>query len=58
MVFYMLLYCKCYGMVCGTVYDLVCYGILNGTVWYIVLCGKCYGMVYGTVYDLVYVTVL
>ena len=45
-------------MVCGTVYDLVCYGILNGTVWYIVLCGKCYGMVYGTVYDLVYVTVL
>ena len=45
MVGYMLMYCKCYGMV-------YC------TVWYMVLYGKCYGMVYGMVLDLVYDTVL
>ena len=45
MVWYMLLYCKWYGMV-------------DCTVWYMVLYGKRFGMVYGTVNGLVYVTVL
>ena len=45
MVWYMLLYCKWYGMV-------------DCTVWYMELYGKRYGMVIRTVYGFVYVTVL